>query len=105
MSDLISRKALIGAIHNFVEAHRNDDDISWTGLDWLLKEDDVVAMVNNIPAAYDVDKVVEWLKGLEQFRLDLADSMSEIQKHGHERRHYVCLEDVVKILKGGGVDE
>lgn len=51
MSDLISRRAVIEEVHNFVEAHRNDDDISWTGLDWLLKEDDIVAMINNIPAA------------------------------------------------------
>lgn len=61
-NDLIKRAAVVKAIHDFVEKHRNDNEIQWTGLDWMLKEDSVVEIINNLPAAYDVEKVVDRLE-------------------------------------------
>lgn len=54
-----------------------------------------------IKIAYDVDKVVEQLNNAKKYNLDLADTMLDIQAHG-TTRHFVCLEDVIKIVKAGG---
>lgn len=106
---LISRKALMKEIHNFVEEHRNDDEVSWTGLDWLLKEDDVVAMISNVPTAYDLDKVVERLEERK------ADREKEYKTASLQDGSYMlsmvfresakAYERGIEILKGGGVDE
>lgn len=55
------------------------------------------------PTAYDVDKVVAQLKELNKYNLNLADCMLDIQSHGLNR-HFICLEDAIEIVKGGGVD-
>lgn len=55
--------------------------------------------INNIPTSYDVDKVVEQLKELKTYKLDMADSMSELMNKD-KLGNYVCLEDVIKIVKG-----
>lgn len=108
MSDsLISRKAVMEEIHNFVEAHRNDDEVSWTGLDWLLKEDDVVAMISNVPTAYDVDKVVERLEENGQ-KMSEAKSNTPYGKSTPGCHNYykaISVKRAVEIVKGGGVDE
>ena len=57
-----------------------------------------------IKTAYDVDKVVEQLNNAKKYNLDLADTMLDIQAHG-TTRHFVCLEDVIKIVKAGGKNE
>lgn len=57
--DLISRSAFIKAIHDFVEQHRNDDEVQWTGYDWLLKEDSVIGIINNLPTACIYISVLE----------------------------------------------
>lgn len=46
----------------------------------------VKAWLNNQPTAYDMDKVVEQIKSLSP-------------------ANYVSKDDVLKIVKGGGVDE
>jgi hypothetical protein len=56
------------------------------------------------PTAYDVDKVVERLKELNKYNLNLADCMLDIQSHGLNR-HFICLEDAIEIVKAGGIDE
>lgn len=55
------------------------------------------------PTAYDVDKVVEQLKKLNKYNLNLEDCMLDIQSNGLNR-HFVCLEDAIKIVKAGGRD-
>lgn len=55
------------------------------------------------PTAYDVDKVVEQLKKLNKYNLNLADCMLDIQSNGLGR-HFICLEDAIKIVKAGGRD-
>ena len=60
--------------------------------------------IDDIPAAYDACKVVERLKELKTYKLNMADAMSEIMRRG-ELRTYVCLEDVLEIVKSGGVTD
>ena len=79
-NDLISRNAVIKAMHNFVEQHRNDDEIQWTGCDWMLKEDSVIDIINRQPTAYDVDKATE-LQG-----------------------RAAAYRDAVKTVKSGGIE-
>lgn len=66
--------------------------------------DAVKKVINDMPTAYDVDKVVEQLKELNKYNLNLADCMLDIQSHGLNR-HFICLEDAIEIVKGGGVDD
>lgn len=54
-----------------------------------------------IKTAYDVDKVVEQLNNIKKYKLDLADTMLDIQKNG-TTRHFICLEDAIEIVKAGG---
>lgn len=68
-------------------------------------EDILYALAQKIdeqPTAYDVDKVVEQLENLKRYELNLADCMLDIQSHGLNR-HFICLEDAIKIVKDGGI--
>lgn len=60
-------------------------------------------LIDAQPTAYDVDKVVEQLKELNKYNLNLADCMLDIQSHGLGR-HFICLEDAIEIVKAGGID-
>lgn len=59
--------------------------------------------IESAPTAYDPDKVVEQLEELNKYNLNLADCMLDIQSHGLNR-HFICLEDAIEIVKGGGVE-
>jgi hypothetical protein len=65
--------------------------------------EDVKSAISKQPTAYDVDKVLEHLKELNKYNLNLADCMLDIQSHGLNR-HFVCLEDAIEIVKAGGID-
>ena len=57
--------------------------------------------VNDVPTAYDVDKVIEKLNNIKKYNLNLADMMLDIQANG-TNRHFICLEDAIEIVKAGG---
>lgn len=57
-----------------------------------------------VKTSYNVDKVVEQLNNIKKYNLGLADIMLDIQANGINR-HFVCLEDVIEIVKAGGIDE
>nr|DAH78424.1 MAG TPA: hypothetical protein [Caudoviricetes sp.] len=63
----------------------------------------VIKLINidDVPTAYDVDKVVEELNKIKKYNLNLADMMIDIQKNG-TNRHFICLEDAIEIVKAGG---
>ena len=73
-----------------------------------MKDYDAIKdVVNTMPTAYDVDKVVEQLE-------DVGQKMSEsksIQKYGKSspanHRYYkaVSVKRAIEIVKGGGVNE
>lgn len=69
-----------------------------------LGEEEIQTIIDDIPTAYDIDKVVEQLEELNRFNLDLADFMLDIQLHGLNR-HFICLEDAIEIVKAGGTDD
>lgn len=69
-----------------------------------LSEEEIQTIIDDIPTAYDIDKVVEQLEELNRFNLNLADCMLDIQLHGLNR-HFICLEDAIEIVKAGGTDD
>lgn len=60
--------------------------------------------INDVPTAYDADKVVEKLNKIKKHNLNLADMMIDIQANGINR-HFVCLEDAIEIVKAGGEND
>ena len=75
-------------------------------LESMKDYDAVKDVINNIPNAYDVDKVVEQLEELGQ---KMSESKS-IQKYGESspanHRYYkaVSVKRAIEIVKGGGVN-
>lgn len=69
-----------------------------------LSEEEIQTIIDDIPTAYDIDKVVEQLEELNKFNLNLADCMLDIQLHGLNR-HFICLEDAIMIVNAGGTDD
>lgn len=65
----------------------------------------LIAIVKGLPTAYNVDKVVERLEKLPHRRLQLGDAMMDIMESKKTDRHFVCLEDVIGIVKGVVKDE
>lgn len=57
-----------------------------------------------VKTAYSVDKVVEELNKIKKYNLNLADMMLDIQSNG-TNRHFICLEDAIKIVKAGVKNE
>lgn len=80
-----------------MRASKSDDDFRRVSLATLA------SVIDAQPIAYDVDKVVKQLKELNKYNLNLADCMLDIQSHGLNR-HFICLEDAIEIVKGGGVN-
>lgn len=87
MSDLISRSQLLKQIE------------TWGGCVEALHE-----YIQNMPTAYDIDKVVEELEKLQTYNMSLVTLMSDLQKSG-VCRHYICLEDAIEIVKAGGKND
>ncbi len=69
-----------------------------------LCEEVIQTIIDDIPTAFDGDKVVKQLEELNKFNLSLSDCMLDIQLHGLNR-HFICLEDAIEIVKAGGIDE
>lgn len=66
----------------------------------------VIKLINidDVPTAYDVDKVVEELNKIKKYNLNLADMMIDIQENG-TNRHFICLENAIEIVKAGVTNE
>lgn len=60
--------------------------------------------IGGMDAAYNLDRVVEQLKDLKPYKLDLADAMMDTLENG-KYRHFVCQEEVLNIVKAGGIDD
>lgn len=95
-NDLISKKAVINAVvRNCRLKTENNEEYGFI---------DILADIEDYPTAYDAEKIVERLSELKTYKLNMADAMSEIMRRG-ELGTYVCLEDVVEIVKSGGVSD
>lgn len=77
------------------------------GKDSLITVETAFDMLNALPTAYDVDKVVQQLEEVGQ---KMSESKS-IQKYGKSspanHRYYkaVSVKRAIEIVKGGGVNE
>ena len=93
MSDLISRKAVITTIHNYfhglIDKGMHEIDVVDCNAE-LCKE------VDNIPVAYDMDKVVEQLGECERY---VYDAVSD------EDSYVIDTEKAIEIVKGAVQDE
>lgn len=109
MSDLISRKAVIEYLKELCETK----DTSAYGLQLMgnyeamrskIAERDcvksIIEEINDIPSAYDVDKVMEQLEK-KMFTADLYE-------HGWDGQtvdNLLCFGDVYEIIGKGGLEE
>ncbi len=94
--DLISREDLLGTEQLLMTNTVKNSPPARYVLEQVLYD------IENTKTAYDVGKIVEQLKNLKTYKLNIADAMSEIMCRG-ELGNYVCLEDVLEIVKSGGV--
>ena len=83
MSDLISRKALLAVF----EEHKQKS----SKLHELIFFDAVMAIIDNQPTVFDVDKVVEQLKECERY---VYDAVSD------EDNYVIDTEKAIEIVKG-----
>lgn len=70
------------------------DRLPWTILETVRN------IVKSQPTAYEIDKVVEELEKLKQYKLNIGDAVCNIQANGINR-HFICLEDAIEIVKQG----
>ena len=70
-------------------------------LESMKDYDAIKDVVNTMPTDYDVDKVVEQLKGLHE---GYKCTDNEFQRGAKAGAHYV-LNRAIEIVKGGGVNE
>lgn len=96
--DLISRKAVIAKvcatqINRTEEELMNMTESYWQGVN--DKQITVMEAIRNMPIAYDVDKVVEQIESFPTLEV------TQYPLHGK----YLKKDSVLRILKGGGVDE
>ena len=92
MSDLISRKALIQEMEKKYDVAK-ETGMYPTGLEeaFIITE----GIIQKQPTAYDVDRVVEQLESFPVLEV------TQYPLHGK----YLKKDSVLKIVKGGGVDE
>ena len=88
---------IINEIRSFVELHRNDDRVEWTGLDWLLKEDDVIKIIKTVAEEYNNISSDEYIN-----RQQAIDAV--VQSYSYESDRMTALQElpVVNIPKNNG---
>lgn len=69
--------------------------------------DAVKDVINNMPTAYDVDKIVEQLEGAkwEIASGDYCKNINDKESCSHKDCFKCCAEYLIEIVKGGGVDD
>lgn len=99
MSDLISRSEVLRAIdeNGYVNCKDQKDFSSNCRMDKIRQN------VVEMSTVFDLDKVIAGLKELKTYKLDLADTMTEIMARGKSGT-YICLEDVIELLKNNFSD-
>lgn len=101
MSDLISRSELLKRFYVNKDGHRIPER-DCDNFEVTVSIKDVKTIIKEQPTAYDIDKVVEELEKLQTYNMSCVTLMSDLQRNG-VCRHYICLEDAIKIVKQGGV--
>ena len=71
-----------------------------------LMDEYYIEHINNMPEAYDVDKVVEQLEEAKGkiASEDYCKNMNDKESCLHKDCYKCCAEYLIEIVKGGGVD-
>ena len=101
MSDLISRSKLYDQLANKLTwLMRYGDDV------YLAVGSDVRDVIDNMPTAYDINKVVEELEGIKGF-ICSRNNCSKCEYTTYcfygEQSHKVAIDKSIEIVKHGGV--
>ena len=96
MSDLISRQSVYDMLHGLGGCDASDE---WSN-GWDKAIDTAIGELNEIPTAYDVDKVIEQLEDYGKYKglLWITDNPANCD-------NYVPVREVKKIVKGAVKDE
>lgn len=94
-NDLISRKLLLKDIDEVIEQYSYEKD----GVAIMDASTCVRDMVNDMPTAYDVDKVIEQL---ENEACRCASFFCDDYRDDYERGKFDAYNEVVEIVKKGG---
>lgn len=78
---------------------QNDSEIQYAieHKDRKMLEDIFFDCFNELETTFDLESVIEQLKELKTYKLNMADAMSELMNKD-KLENYVCLEDVIEIL-------
>lgn len=94
--DLISRRELLEELKDFCMLITGSANaMALTIMEETKKS--IMRIVDEQPIIYNVDTVIEKIKGLQTFYLNSVYT-TELNEH-KETRHYVCLEDVLDIIQ------
>ena len=91
MNDLISRKDAERIIHNYFSSLI---DKNVTKVDVVDCNADLQKSLDNVPTAYNPDKVVGQLEELENHCLEMSDWQGQS-----------AIESAIEIVKGGGISD
>lgn len=102
-SDLISRsetERLLRAYADEVGCNRGGYELA----NGILKAACFLSDSENVPTAYDVDKVAERLEELRQNEIKLLCEHKSDTKDMQAMRGHNILQDAIKIVKSGGIE-
>ena len=102
MSDLISRSELLKRF-TFNSDGKRIPEYDVDNFPTTVSISTVKSMIREMPTAFDLDKIIAELQKLKTYKLDLADTMTEIMARGKSVT-YICLEDVIELLKNNLFD-
>lgn len=98
MSDLISRQTVLEALRNVFDKY----NLSWNPSEKRSGDfaGEVPRVINNIPTAYDVDKVVEQIQNVGTSFCTNTHCNTECS----DCDHGVMMRSVINTVKAGGVN-
>ena len=118
MSDLISRSELLKAMNNWdkfgfdchgglvrIDNTNNEEYVPFVP---FVHYEDMVNCVNNMPTAYDIDKVVEELESNSFITVkneEVQTKRKDIQSYIAVEKEVVLLKDAIEIVKQGGASD
>jgi hypothetical protein len=103
-NDLISRSVLLEEINSFsMRITGSANAMAITIMEEAKKS--IAKIVDEQPTAYNVDKIVEQLEELRQNEIKLLCDHESDTKDMQAMRGHNILQDVIKIVKSGGINE
>ena len=97
MNDLISRSIAVDLLYKYADQKFVTDGVFMAN--GILKAKCFIESEENIPTAFDVDKVIAELEKLSIEELGVSESQFEMDKGEYLSYCTLCLYDVVELLK------